>query len=139
MSISCSLEDEIEAIRLNCYRQWQMGDHAIQTTHAKHYGTVVGFFNAALLNPTRENRLKVVETFTGRQVDSFKMLTTWECQTLIDALKDDKSEKLRLSSHGAQLIRAAEQLNGEPEYPIARRVEDSLENPTRCKIKYTAV
>ena len=106
--IHVSPDEEIASIRLLCSKQWEMSEEATFTTSARHYGSVVALIEQGMEDPNRETRLKVIEKFTGRSIQSSSKLTSWECHVLIEQLKDPYEEKWSISEHGAKLVTYAE-------------------------------
>ena len=102
--IHVSPEEEIASIRLLCSKQWEMGESAILTTSARHYGSVVALIEQGMEDPDWDTRLKVIEKFAGRSIKSSSKLTSWECHTLIEQLKDPHEEKWSISEYGAKLV-----------------------------------
>lgn len=129
--------EEILAIRLICQSQFQMEPKAYLNASQKHYTAVVALFNQALEDQSRETRMAVIGKFTGRPVSSSVFLTSWECHTLIEQLKDPNEEKWRLSQHAAELIRTAEYAIGANEFPEDRIGDDgttSIDTPVRREV-----
>jgi len=101
-------KNNLESIRMLCNRQNDMPEHYRISASKNVYGPLVGLFNKALEDTTKENRLRVVSKFIGREIPSFERLTVWEAKTLLDVLLDTSSGKWDLTEEGARLITYAE-------------------------------